>query len=229
MINPKKSDKANLENKKSIFFLVGLVLALVTVLMAFEWKTNETVVVNIPIRGDYVQEDHIFIPTTPYKDKEIPKPVLSVPYIEIVDNNTEVDMIIDLFSSEPTDELLFNIDELVYHSDNNKYDKEEEILLIAEEMPMFPGGNRALLSYLSGNVKYPLIAQENGIQGKVFIQFVVDEQGSISEVQVLRGVDVALDNEALRVVRQMPKWKPGRQGGKAVKVRYTVPISFKLK
>jgi protein TonB len=113
MINPKKSDKANLENKKSIFFLVGLVLALVTVLMAFEWKTNETVVVNIPIRGDYVQEDHIFIPTTPYKDKEIPKPVLSVPYIEIVDNNTEVDMIIDLFSSEPTDELLFNIDELV--------------------------------------------------------------------------------------------------------------------
>jgi protein TonB len=116
-----------------------------------------------------------------------------------------------------------------FHSDNNKYDKEEEILLIAEEMPMFPGGNCALLSYLSGNVKYPLIAQENGIQGKVFIQFVVDEQGSISEVQVLRGVDVALDNEALRVVRQMPKWKPGRQGGKAVKVRYTVPISFKLK
>lgn len=95
-------------------------------------------------------------------------------------------------------------------------------------MPEFPGGNAALVSFLSKNVKYPLIAQENGIKGKVFVTFVVDENGDIYNVTLARGVDASLDREAIRVVKSMPRWKPGRQGNTAVKVRYTVPINFIL-
>jgi len=97
-----------------------------------------------------------------------------------------------------------------------------------EQMPEFPGGETALLKYLKGSVKYPQIAQENGIQGKVFVSFVVDTNGSISNVKITRGVDTSLDKEALRVVKAMPKWIPGKQNGEAVRVSFTVPINFIL-
>jgi protein TonB len=97
-----------------------------------------------------------------------------------------------------------------------------------EEMPEFPGGDAALRNYLATNVKYPTIAQENGIQGKVYVNFVVGKDGSITMAKIARPVDPSLDKEALRVVNCLPKWKPGKQGGKPVRVSYTVPINFQL-
>ena len=99
---------------------------------------------------------------------------------------------------------------------------------VVEEMPSFPGGNGALMSYLASNIKYPVVAQENGVQGRVIVSFVVERDGSISDVRVARSVDPSLDREAQRVVKSMPRWKPGKQNGSAVRVKYTVPVVFRL-
>ena len=99
---------------------------------------------------------------------------------------------------------------------------------VVEEMPSFPGGSAALMSYLSSNTKYPVVAQENGVQGRVIVSFVVERDGSISDVKVARSVVPSLDREAQRVVKSMPKWKPGKQNGSAVRVKYTVPVVFRL-
>lgn len=99
---------------------------------------------------------------------------------------------------------------------------------VVEEMPSFPGGNGALMSYLASNIKYPVVAQENGVQGRVSVSFVVERDGSISDVRVARSVDPSLDREAQRVVKSMPRWKPGKQNGSAVRVKYTVPVVFRL-
>lgn len=107
-------------------------------------------------------------------------------------------------------------------------DTTSEAFLIVEQMPEFPGGELALRKFLANSVKYPVIAQENGIQGKVFVNFVVDTNGGISNVKIARGVDSSLDKEAIRVIRSMPKWIPGKQGGRAVRVNFTVPINFVL-
>ena len=105
---------------------------------------------------------------------------------------------------------------------------EDVIHVSVEIMPEFPGGTAALMKYLSGNIKYPMISQETGSQGKVIVQFVVDKDGTITNPEVVRGVDPYLDKEAVRVISSMPKWKPGVQNGKKVRVKYTVPVMFRL-
>ena len=110
------------------------------------------------------------------------------------------------------------------HSSEN----EGTVYSTVEQMPMFPGGDEALLKWLYDNLKYPSIAQDNGIQGRVMVQFTVNKDGSIVEPKVMRSVDTSLDNEAMRVIKSMPKWNPGKQRGKAVRVRYTVPVLFRL-
>lgn len=105
---------------------------------------------------------------------------------------------------------------------------ENKVFDVVEQMPSFPGGNSALMSYLNSNVKYPVVAQENGVQGRVVISFVVERDGSITDVQVVKSVDPSLDREASRVVRSMPRWNPGKQNGQAVRVKYDVPVSFRL-
>jgi len=105
---------------------------------------------------------------------------------------------------------------------------EEAPLTMVEQMPEFPGGEKALMKYLSTNIKYPRIATENGVQGRVYINFVVDKDGGISNAKVVRGVDASLDAEAMRVVKAMPKWIPGKQNGETVRVSYTIPINFVL-
>ena len=103
-----------------------------------------------------------------------------------------------------------------------------KIFDVVEEMPSFPGGNGALMSYLASNIKYPVVAQENGVQGRVIVSFVVERDGSISDVRVARSVDPSLDREAQRVVKSMPRWSPGKQNGSTVRVKYTVPVVFRL-
>lgn len=106
--------------------------------------------------------------------------------------------------------------------------EENKVFDVVEQMPSFPGGNGALMQYLSSNVRYPVVAQENGVQGRVVVSFVVEKDGSITDVNVVRSVDPSLDKEAARVVRSMPNWIPGKQNGSAVRVKYNVPVSFKL-
>lgn len=227
MIENKKSKKANLENKRNLFFLIGLVLALASVLYAFEWKTNKSSVVEVFRGSDFVSDNDLFIPSTPAERMELPKPMVEVEFFAIVDDQTDVENI-DVASSEPDDFPIVDFDDLIFHASVNKAD-EDEVILIPEIMPEFPGGQRALICYLANTIKYPLIAQENGIKGKVYVSFVIDEEGKVYNVNVVRGVDTSLDNEAVRVVEGMPRWEPGRQAGKAVKVRYNVPIYFELR
>ncbi len=228
MIDNKKSDEANLENKRSMFFLIGLVLALGAVLYAFEWKTSTAKEVIDFGSADIEFVDWVYIPPTKPEKKEVPKPVVLVPDFDIVDNSTEVEDL-DLVFEEPDDPVGIDFNNLVFQQTDHPGNKDEEIIIIAEVMPEFPGGERALINYLSSHVNYPVIAQENGIEGKVYVSFVVDEQGNIYDVNILRGVDTSLDNEAMRVVKGMPRWNPGMQGGKPVKVRYNVPIYFELR
>lgn len=104
----------------------------------------------------------------------------------------------------------------------------EKVFDVVEQMPSFPGGPSALMEWLSNNVKYPVVAQENGVQGRVVVSFVVERDGSITDVKVVRGVDPSLDREASRLVRAMPRWIPGKQNGSAVRVKYNVPVAFRL-
>ena len=109
-----------------------------------------------------------------------------------------------------------------------KHVEEEKVFDVVEQMPSFPGGNSALMKFLNENIHYPVVAQENGVQGRVVISFVVERDGHITDVQVARSVDPSLDKEAQRVVKSMPKWIPGKQNGSAVRVKYNVPVSFRL-
>lgn len=106
--------------------------------------------------------------------------------------------------------------------------EETKIFTVVEQMPMYPGGDEALMGYLRDNIKYPTVAAENGVQGRVVVGFVVERDGSITDVNILRGVDPSLDREAMRVVKSMPRWNPGKQNGSAVRVKYQVPVSFRL-
>lgn len=106
--------------------------------------------------------------------------------------------------------------------------EETKIFTVVEQMPMYPGGDGALMGYLHDNIKYPTVAAENGVQGRVVVGFVVERDGSITDVKILRGVDPSLDREAMRVVKSMPRWNPGKQNGSAVRVKYQVPVSFRL-
>ena len=109
-----------------------------------------------------------------------------------------------------------------------KPEVENKVFDVVEQMPSFPGGPSALMKYLSENVNYPVVAQENGVQGRVVVSFVVEKDGHITDVKVVRSVDPSLDKEAARVVKSMPSWIPGKQNGSAVRVKYNVPVSFKL-
>ena len=130
-----------------------------------------------------------------------------------VEVDTEIDYVISDFNNDDTEEEVI----------------EEEIFTIVEEMPKFPGGIEALFSYLSKTLKYPAMAKDANIQGKVYVTFIVDRDGSIANAQVLRGIGGGCDEEAIKVVKSMPKWEPGKQRGKAVRVQYNLPINFILK
>ena len=118
--------------------------------------------------------------------------------------------------------------EVIAEPEPPKHEEENKVFDIVEQQPLFPGGTAALMKYLSENTKYPVVAQENGVQGRVTVQFVVEKDGSISDVHVLRGVDPSLDKEAVRVVKSMPRWTPGKQNGITVRVNYRVPVLFRL-
>lgn len=222
----KKTKKADLENKKNIFFEIGLMVALGTVLFAFEWKVSVAEPADFITVSD-IPTDVEMIPITmqnvlPSPPPPAPKFFEIMQIVEELDEVTEDLEITDADDNSENQENL-NISDLNYDTE----DIGDEIIpfLPSEDMPVFPGN---VQKWIGKNVKYPVLAMENGIQGKVLIQFVVEKDGSISNIKVVRRVDPALDKEAIRVISEMPKWKPGKQRGKPVRVSYTLPITFQL-
>lgn len=220
----KKSKKANLENKKFMFFEIGLAVALLITFFAFEWKVDVRSVEEF-ISIDDFQPEEIVIPLTRPKVKLPPPPKVITDYIDIIDNDETQDPDLEIIDAEVNENTECKVVDIEEPAEGGY---EDEIFSIVEFMPEFPGGQRGLFKWLSKNVKYPVIAQENGIAGTVFVGFVVDKDGTITNVKVLRPVDPSLDREAVRVVKAMPKWKPGRQRNKNVRVSYTVPIKFRI-
>jgi protein TonB len=221
----KKTPKADLENKKSIFFQIGLILALAVVLFAFELKSYDKVTIDLATRAvDDTPEE--IIPITEQKIKPPPPPPpKQVTQIKIVEDDVEVEDDLDI-DVEADDETV--VEEYIPPVEEDEEILEAEIFTVVESMPSFPGGMGELMKYLSENIKYPPLAKESGIQGRVFINFVVEPNGSISNVKVLRGIGGGCDEEAVRVVEKMPKWSPGKQRGKPVRVSYNLPVKFTL-
>ena len=187
----KKNPEVNLERKRGLFLQIGLVIALLVVLGAFEYKTYEKVAYNLgALNLDDLEEE--IIPITKQEIKPPPPPPPPPEIIEIIEED------------------------------------DDEFFMVVENMPQFPGGDLGLMKYIQKHVKYPAIAKEYNITGKVYISFIVDKSGKVTNVKIVRGVDKNLDAEAMRVVKSLPKYKPGKQRGKAVRVMFTIPINFQL-
>lgn len=224
----KKSPNADLENKKSTWLLMGFVTILAIMFVAFEWSERDKQILFAegPVEVTFEEE---MIPITQQQQPQTPPPPQAPSaeeVLKIVENDANIEET-EIATSEDKGEAVqvvstgpaVVVEEVV---------EEEQIFQVVEEMPSFPGGDAECMRFLSKNIKYPTIAQENGIQGRVILQFVVNKDGSIVDVNVARSVDPYLDKEAVRVVQMMPKWKPGKQRGKPVRVKYTLPVMFRL-
>ncbi|MDR0659180.1 MAG: energy transducer TonB [Mediterranea sp.] len=222
----KKSPKADLEGKKSTWMLVGYVIVLAFMFVAFEWTERDKVIDTSQALVDVVFEEEI-IPLT-QQPENIPPPPPEAPSVAEVLQIVEDDANVEQTTIASTEDLGEKVEVKYVPIVVEEEPEEQTIFEVVEEMPQFPGGNAALMQFLSKNIKYPTIAQENGTQGRVTVQFVVNRDGSVVDPVVVRGVDPYLDKEALRVISQMPKWKAGMQRGKAVRVKYTVPVMFRL-
>ena len=222
----KKTSKANLETKKLMFIQIGLIISLLVAWAAFEYKSYDKEKINEEANLREVVEDQEMMEITKQEEPE-PQPV-EVPkqaiQLEVVEDDVKVEDV-EINAEVDQEEV---IEEIVQVEVQEEEVVEQEIFQIVEEMPAFPGGEAKLMEYVGKNIKYPQIARETGIQGRVFIGFVVEPDGSVSNVKLLRGIGGGCDEEAMRVVKSMPKWKPGKQRGKAVRVSYQIPVFFKL-
>ncbi|MAW21173.1 MAG: energy transducer TonB [Flavobacteriales bacterium] len=213
----KKNPEISLEKRKGLFFQIGLVVTLVIVLVAFEWRSYDKVEYNLgQLNLDDMEEE--IIPITKQEEKPPPPPPPPPEIIEIIEDDEEIENELEVEDTESDEDIEIEIEE----------EDDDEFFMVVENMPEFPGGDLGLMKYIQKNVKYPAIAKEYNITGKVYVSFIVDKTGSVTNVKVVRGVDKNLDAEAVRVVKSLPKYKPGKQRGKAVRVMFTIPINFTL-
>ena len=227
----KKTNRASLENKRAMFLEIGLVAALAIVLTSFEWNSSTKDVATI-MAGNSCLADDETVPVTqqepPPPPQTIKEPVISEE-LKIVENDVKIDTEF-LSPDDNTDPI-----KIVPYVEPSNKEEEEEVeefipFSIVEDKPTFQGGDaNTFTKWVYGNIVYPELAIENGIQGRVTVQFTIDKDGSVKDVRVLRGVDSTLDKEAVRVISSSPKWTPGKQRGKAVKVKYTFPIIFQMR
>ena len=226
----KKSEKASLENKKLLFVEIGLIISLLIVYIAFEWTSTETNTSMLEDNTEILVEEEIISTNmeTPPPPPAAPKiPVLS-DQIDIVDDEIELED--DMFMNLEDDASLGV--EIMDYVEVEEEEVEEEAIpfQLVEDKPSFQGGDANQFSkWVNSRLVYPEIAKENGVQGRVLLQFTVEKDGSVTKVRVLRGVDPSLDKEAVRVVSMSPKWKPGKQRDRAVPVTYTFPVIFQLR
>lgn len=227
----KKSPKANLENKRVLFIEIGLVFALLIVLAAFEYKTYEKSASFIDTEVKQVIEEEqipVTLETPPPPPETAQLPVLS-DAIEIVDDDITIedDIIIE---SEDDATFAVEIRDYISYTPEEVVEEEEIPVAIVEEKPTFLGGDEnTFTKWVFDRIVYPEVAKENGVQGRVVLSFIVDADGYVKNVTVLRGVDPSIDKEAVRVVSSSPRWKPGRQRDKNVRVRYNFPLNFQLR
>ncbi|SMO73115.1 protein TonB [Saccharicrinis carchari] len=235
---PRKSTQADLEHKRSMFFQIGLVISLAIVLFMMElnFKTRD---VNQSLIDTGFRTEEEMVPITRQELKTPPPPppkkIMATDIISIVDDDVELDEELELFDSETDQDQEIKLIEIPVNLEE-EVEEEAPIFIVVEEMPIFrpqlcatpEEGNRELMKFVSQAIRYPVIAAENGIQGRVYVTFVVSPNGSVTDVQVSRGVDAALDKEAIRVVQELPEFSPGKQRGKPVRVQYSIPINFIL-
>ena len=227
----KKTEKASMENKRFLFTEIGMGIALLIVWGAFSYTSREKKVATLEADQTVVEvEDMVPITEeTPPPPEAAPKiPILS-DQIDIVDDNIKVDD--SMFQNIEDSNEGFEIMDYIESAPEEETIEEEAIpFQLVEEKPSFNGGDANEFSkWVNSRLVYPEIAKENGVQGRVTLQFTVNADGTVSNVKVLRGVDSSLDKEAVRVVSSSPKWKPGKQRDRAVKVTYTFPVIFQLR
>jgi protein TonB len=223
----KKTKKADLENKRGIFLQIGLLVVLGLTLAAFEWSSKPNMENTLGELADVDLEEEI-IPITRQQEVKPPPPP-PPPKVSEVLNIVQDDVDIDdeLIVEDAEADQNMQIDIVEFQQEEEVAD--EEVFFIVEDMPSFQGkGQEGFREWIAKNLRYPEIAAENGISGKVYVQFAVNSKGQVVDAVVVRGVDPALDKEAIRVVMSSPKWTPGRQRGKPVKVQFTFPINFVL-
>jgi protein TonB len=214
-----------LEGKRTIFVQIGLVIALAITLFAFEWKSYEKIEVELAQRVATEVPEEIIPITKQEKLPPPPEPPKTTTVLHIVEDDVEVEdeIIIDVEADEETE-----VEEYEPVIVEEEEVEEEEIFIVVEEQPSFPGGDRERIRFLAENIEYPQLARESGIQGTVYVTFVVEKDGSVTDVRVMRGIGGGCDEEAVRVVKMMPQWKPGKQRGKPVRVQFNMPIRFTL-
>lgn len=235
----KKSAKASLEGDKLIYVLMGFVFVLSLCYVALEWTEAEVKKYEQADQDFLIEEEMDIQQTTqdmtpPPPPPPAPEVVQEVEVLNVVEDDVETQSI--EFSAEDNNSTVEIVEvkeevkeEVKVEEDKRDEENENVVFKIVETMPSFPGGDQALMKYIGDNVRYPAIAQENGIQGRTICQFTVEKDGSITDIQVLRSSgDASLDKEAKRVIQSMPKWSPGKQRGKPVRVSYTIPINFRL-
>lgn len=227
----KKTEKANLENKKLLFIEIGMIVALAAVYIAFEWQTEEQQIIELEDTTQIIEVEEVIATQqdTPPPPPSAPKmPVLS-DQIDIVDDEIVVD---DNMFLNLEDDVSMGVEIMDYVESVEEEVIEEEAIpfQLVEEKPSFMGGDANEFSkWVNQRLVYPEIAKENGVQGRVTLQFTVESDGRVTNVKVLRGVDSSLDQEAVRVVSSSPRWTPGKQRDRAVRVTYTFPVIFQLR
>ena len=209
-----------------MFMQIGMIVSLIIAWLAFEHKSYDKREIDPSLLNREVVVDEEMVEITKQEEQK-PQPVempKQTTQLEIVQDDVEVEDI-EINAEVEQNEV---IEEYIAPEVVEDDVVEQEIFKIVEEMPSFPGGEQKLMEFVGKNIKYPQIARETGIQGRVFVNFVVEPDGSVSNVSVLRGIGGGCDEEAMRVVKSMPKWKPGKQRGKAVRVQYMLPVNFRL-
>ena len=225
----KKSERANLEKKRLLFVEVGLILSLAIVYGAFSFSTKEKAASVLDAGPqETIEEEIIPITQETPPPPETPKiPVLSE-QIDIVDDDIKVEDVV--INTEDEADLGVEIMDYVEGAEEEEIEEEAIPFMLVEQKPSFQGGDaNAFSKWVNSRLNYPDVAKENGVQGRVMLQFTVGADGVVRDVKVLRGVDPSLDKEAVRVVSMSPKWTPGKQRDRNVKVTYTFPVIFQLR
>lgn len=222
----KKTEKADLENKKALFFQIGLVLSLGLMLFAFEWKSYDKQVADLGQRqAQEVLEEVVLQTQQNQPPPPPPPPPQQTTVLQIVENDKVIENEVNV-DAEANQKTV--VEEYKPTVVEEKEVEEVEIFTVVEEAPGFPGGDEARIKFLQNNIKYPQMARESNIQGTVYVTFVVERDGRVTDVRVLRGIGGGCDEEAIRVIKAMPKWNPGKQRGKPVRVQFNMPIKFTL-
>ncbi len=220
----KKTEKADLTKKSGFFFSIGLFITMILVVMAFEWKEADEGVIDLAGKRTDTFEETLEVPPT--EQPPPPAPVIQQPQVVEVPDEEEIkeDIKVNL-DVEVTEEA--KVEQIVVQAEEPK-EETDEIFTVVEESAAPKGGMAAFYKYVGEKIKYPAQARRMGIEGRVFVEFVINKDGSLSDVKAIKGIGAGCDEEAVRIIQSAPSWTPGKQRGKPVKQRYTLPIIFKL-